>query len=75
MTAFDEKLVEISSCAKAEISLEVDIDGTGLWIPYSTFPINEGETVTHTFGEGFSAYRVRAVSSAATTASVIFEYR
>jgi hypothetical protein len=55
--------------------LEVDVDGTGMWIPYAAFELQAGEGAEHRFPDGFSAYWVRAVSDAPTTASVQFEYR
>ena len=74
MTGYDRKRVTLSANDDTTITLEVDIDGTGLWVPYESFAVRTGETVQHTFPAGFSAYWVRAVSSHDTTASVIFEY-
>ena len=34
MTGYDEKSVTISADAAAKITLQVDVDGTGLWIDY-----------------------------------------
>ncbi|MGJ8652923.1 MAG: hypothetical protein ACSHX8_06580 [Opitutaceae bacterium] len=74
MTAYDKKSVELSATSVASITLEVDIDGTGLWVPYETFELKAGVTVSHDFPEGFSAYWVRATSDAATTATAWFTY-
>ena len=74
MTAYDEKSVTLSSSEKAMIRLEVDVDGTGLWIPYEAFELGAGETLDHEFPEGFSAYWVRAVSDVDTVATVQFRY-
>jgi len=74
MTAYDRKSVTIASSVDADILLEVDIDGTEVWMPYKTFAVKAGETLAHHFPEGFSAYWVRAVSSVDTTASVLFKY-
>ena len=52
----------------------VDVDGTGLWLPYKSFVLKAGETIKHDFREAFSAYWVRAVSNAETTATVTFTY-
>ena len=71
MTAYDKKSVELSAANAARITLEVDIDGTGLWVPYKTFELDAGKTVAHEFPEGFSAYWVRATSD---TATVWFKY-
>jgi hypothetical protein len=74
MTGYDRKQVTLSADTTTEITLEVDLDGTGLWVPYRSFTVPAGETVQHTFPDGFSAYWVRGVSSVDTQASVIFEY-
>ena len=74
MTAYDKKSVALTATSATRITLEVDVDGTGLWVPYRTFGMESGKTVTHTFPEGFSAYWVRATSDTATTASVVFTY-
>jgi hypothetical protein len=74
MTGYDRKFVTISAKSDAEITLEIDIDGTGLWVPYKTFSIKAGTPTEYEFSEGFSAYWVRAVSSVNTTASVTFRY-
>ena len=74
MTGYDKKSATLQSAADARVTLEVDIDGTGLWIPYKTFALKAGETVRHAFPDGFSAYWVRAVSSADTVATALFTY-
>ena len=75
MTGYDQKQVTISSSAPATIRLEVDVDGTGLWIPYRSFTLKAGKSIEHTFPAGFSAYWARAISDAETKASVTFDYR
>lgn len=74
MTAYDKKQVELSTSIAAKITLEVDMDGTNLWVPYKTFDLKAGETRSHTFPEGFSAYWVRAISDTQTIASASFRY-
>jgi len=74
MTGYDKKAATLLSAADAEITLEIDIDGTDLWMPCQTFRLKAGTPVTYDFPEGFSAYWVRAVSSADTTATVMFKY-
>ena len=75
MTGYDNKSVRIRADKKTDISLEIDIDGTGLWVPYRTFYVKPGKTLTHTFDPGFSAYRIRANSSEDATATAWFIYR
>jgi len=74
MTGYDKKSATLLSSADARITLEIDIDGTALWIPYKTFALQAGEPVRHDFPDGFSAYWVRAVSSADAVATVVFDY-
>jgi len=57
-----------------ERTLEVDIDGTDLWVPYKTFDLETGETLSHRIPAGFSAYWVRATSDRDTTATAWFIY-
>lgn len=75
MTAYDRKSVTLHSTKAATIRLEVDIDGTGLWIPYKEFELAAGETIEHDFHESFGAYWIRAVSDTDTTATVILRYQ
>ena len=74
MTGYDRKSVELTSSKDAEVTLEIDVDGTGVWVPYRMFDIESGETVEHEFDSGFSAYWVRAVSSVDAMATVWFRY-
>ena len=74
MTGYDRKSVTVSAENDAEITLEVDVDGTGLWVPCKAFELKAGSTVRHVFPDGFSAYWVRAVCSVDTTATVTFRY-
>lgn len=74
MTAYDKKSVKLSASTATRITLEVDIDGTGLWVPYKTFEVKAGEMVLHEFPEAFSAYWVRATSDHDTTAITWFVY-
>ncbi|VGO15439.1 hypothetical protein PDESU_04022 [Pontiella desulfatans] len=74
MTAYDRKRVALDASSSVRISLEVDIDGTDLWVPYKTFEVAPGETVSHEFPEGFSAYWIRATSDLDTTATAWFTY-
>jgi hypothetical protein len=74
MTAYDRKSVTLQSSADAAITLEIDIDGTDLWLPCKTVTLKAAIPVTYEFPEGFSAYWVRAVSSVDTTATVMFKY-
>ena len=74
MTGYDRKRVSITSSSEATIHLEVDVDGTGLWIPARSFKLTAGQTIDYEFPAGFSAYWLRAVSNSRTQASVTLTY-
>jgi hypothetical protein len=74
MTAYDRKRVEMECQSTAEVALEVDVDGTGLWVPYKTFRLSANEPLEHEFPVGFSAYWVRAICDRDTVATVQFTY-
>ena len=75
MTGYDQKSVRMEADKETEITLQVDIDGTGLWVPYRTFALSPEKAVHHRFPEGFSAYWVRAISGTQCKATVMFEYK
>lgn len=76
MTAYDRKSVTLgqTGAATANLTLEVDITGSGLWVPYQTFAVAGGKTVEHTFDPAFSAYWIRARTDAACSATVWLTY-
>lgn len=77
MTGYDQKSVQISHdhSEPVSITLEVDIDGKGLWVKYKTFKVPEGKVEGHEFPVEFSACWVRAVSDTDTLATVQLQYR
>ncbi|EDM25449.1 hypothetical protein LNTAR_25310 [Lentisphaera araneosa HTCC2155] len=75
MTGYDKKSVELSSDKETTIKLEVDIDGTGLWVEYKKFELKAGQALNHTFPEGFSAYWVRATSTQNAKVTSWFIYK
>jgi hypothetical protein len=58
---------------EASISVEVDVDGTGVWLPYQTFKVNE-KPLQHVFPEGFGAYWIRFTTDIAVTATAQLTY-
>lgn len=76
MTGYDVKKVTISHKARSpvEVTLETDVTGTGLWLPYRTFSVAPGKRLNHTFPAAFSAYWVRARTSQDAVATVQFTY-
>jgi len=76
MTGYDQKQLRLSHTGKAkvEIRIEVDLTGSGLWVPYRTFPVVPGQAVLHRFPAGYNAYWVRAVALADTVATATLTY-
>lgn len=77
MRGYDRKTASIShsSADPLSITLEIDIDGSGLWVTYQNFIVPGNTTETHEFPPEFSACWVRAITDAMTTATVQFDYR
>jgi hypothetical protein len=77
MTGYDQKSLELShrSSTSVTFKLQVDIDGSGLWVDYREFPVAAGKTVAYQFPTGFSACWVRAISDQATNATLTFTYK
>ena len=77
MTGYDQKSVQIfhSHPGPVSITLEVDIDGKGLWVKYKSFKVPKDTVTRHEFPTAFSACWVRAVSNTNTSATVHFDYR
>ena len=66
MTGYDKKTLRITASAKCKITAQIDLTGTGNWVNYKTFTINE--QTDHTFPTEFQAYWIRFVSD--TDASI-----
>ena len=77
MTGYDRKSLELShrSTEPVTITLQVDINGTGLWVDFRSFDVEPGRTLSYRFPAGFSASWVRAVSDRDTNATLTFTYR
>jgi hypothetical protein len=77
MTGYDKKSVELSHAGSGlvQISLEVDLDGNGLWVPYKSFAVQTGKKLVHEFPYDFGAYWVRAKADQDTTATAMFHYQ
>lgn len=77
MRGYDQKTVSISHAqpGAATITLQIDLDGNGLWVNYKSFTVPEGTTARHEFPAAFSACWVRAICDHDTSATVQFDYR
>lgn len=74
MTGYDKKSVQLETSKNVGVTVEIDIDGTGIWVPYKTFQLKANESVAHSFPTGFSAYWVRLISDATCQATAMFRY-
>jgi hypothetical protein len=72
MTGYDRKSLSLTSSAPATITAEIDISGTGHWVPYQAFKV-DGKT-EHSFPESFQAYWIRFTSDRDITATAILTY-
>lgn len=77
MTGYDKKSVQLShgNFKPITMTLEVDIDGNGFWVPYKSFKVPARSITRFEFPTGFSANWVRAISDTEATATVQFDYR
>lgn len=76
MTGYDRKRVTLAHTATAPVTMrvEVDIAGTGLWVPYREFTVAPGKATEHTFPAAFTAYWARVTADKDATATAIFDY-
>ncbi len=76
MTGYDRKTVMLAHKAMEPVTmtLQIDIDGTGLWVNYRAFNVDPGQTLKYEFPEAFSACWVRAVCDHDTIATATFLY-
>ena len=77
MRGYDKKVVTLSHthANPVTMTLEVDLDGEGRWIPIKKLIVPSGSTVRHEFPVGFSACWARVVSDSDTTATALFDYQ
>ncbi|WP_038166402.1 hypothetical protein [Verrucomicrobium sp. BvORR106] len=76
MTAYDKKKVTLSHTSKeaVNLSVEVDVTGSGDWVKYQTFAVEAGKPTVHEFPTAFTAYWVRVVADKDATATATFKY-
>jgi hypothetical protein len=76
MTGYDRKRLTLAHSAAVPVTLrvEVDIAGTGLWVPYREFAVAPGQPLEHTFPDAYAAYWVRLVANRDTIATATFNY-
>ena len=76
MTGYDRKVLTLSHSAPGPVTMrvEVDITGSGQWMPYRSFPVTAGTTTQHEFPAAFQAYWVRVVADQDCSATAQLRY-
>ncbi|MCA8987568.1 MAG: hypothetical protein KDA78_08005 [Planctomycetaceae bacterium] len=76
MRGYDRKSVSLKHNADQAVrmTLEIDIDGTGLWIDHKQVSVPAGQVAHYNFPTGFSACWVRVRAGSSTTATAQFTY-
>lgn len=76
MTGYDRKRLTLAHTSTTPVTMRVEVDlaGTGLWVPYREFTVVPGKATEHTFPAAFTAYWARVTADKDTAATVIFDY-
>ncbi len=76
MTGYDRKSLVLAHDAvlAVKMTVEVDVTGDGLWLPYRAFAVEPGRPFTHQFPVAFAAYWVRFAADRACRATAQFTY-
>ncbi|WP_145248237.1 hypothetical protein [Aeoliella mucimassa] len=76
MAGYDQKQLELShdAATAVEFTIEVDFLGTDEWSVYDTLTVQPGESLVHSFADGYSAHWVRISSNTSTNATAWFTY-
>ena len=75
MTGYDKKTVEMTADKDTELTLYVyTAHYLEEAVPYKTFILKAGESLTHTFPEGYSAHWIEAETNKDCKATVWFRY-
>ena len=77
MWAYDKRTVKLSHDAKAAVKfrVELDLDGTGLWVTHKTLEVQPGKAAAYEFPAAIAArwLRVSADADCAATAQLTYE--
>lgn len=76
MTGYDRKklLLDHTADRPVKMTVEVDLTGSGLWVPYREFTVPNGRPAEHEFASDYTAYWVRVIANQNCTATAILEY-
>lgn len=75
LSGYQGRSAEVTTRDAATVELEVDLDGTGLWVSWATARTEPGRPVRLEIPDALGAYWIRARSDRATTATVWLTYR
>ena len=74
-TGYDRKRLTLTADKLVQVTVEVDISGTGLWVPYQIFDVQTDSPTQHTFPAAFSAYWLHFVANtdAVVSAQLVYD--
>jgi hypothetical protein len=77
MTGYDEKRLSLSHASPRPVTVrvEVDVSGSGHWVPYLSIEVPAGAVAHHVFPAAFGAYWVRVVAESDCTATAQLTYQ
>ena len=75
MTGYDQKHLAITSDVPTTVSMELDVDGTGLWVPYKSYQVAADHPAQETLPESLAAYWCRFVTSQLARVTTTLTYR
>jgi hypothetical protein len=75
LSGYQSRTVTLSTEDRAEVTLEVDLDGTGVWATWARVACEPGKARTLPIPDALGAYWIRARADRATVATVQLEYR
>ncbi|MDO4585221.1 MAG: hypothetical protein Q4D62_14090 [Planctomycetia bacterium] len=76
MTGFDKKSMKLINHGKENVTIatEIDLTGTGVWVPYKSFEVPANGEVSYEFPQAFQAYWIRTVSDRDAELTAEFRY-
>lgn len=76
LTGYDRKTLTLAHRERTEraFRVEVDMTGTGLWVPYERFVVPPGKPLVHSFPAAFGAYWLRVTAEQDTIATAQLRY-
>jgi hypothetical protein len=74
-TGYDRKRLTLAADKLVQVTVEADISGTGLWVPYQIFDVQADRPTQHTFPAAFSPYWLRFVANtdAVVSAQLVYD--